>query len=258
MKLNKHFLVLSFLCLTLLASAYDAVGHRIVADIAYQNLTKKAQKQVDRILGKRGIIYTSTWADEVRSDKKYAYSYQWHYQNLSDGMTTPDFEKLLANNTSEGEHLFFAIELMRDRLRKDRKDAEALKFLVHFTADLHQPMHLGRKEDLGGNKTETKWFGKTINLHSLWDSYIIESRKMSYTEYSQFLQDKYDPKKDMYKKSSLLQSIETGYMLRTEIYNYDPKNTNNYHYLYYFAEKQDEILYRGGIQLANVLNSIFK
>ena len=81
---------------------------------------------------------------------------------------------------------------------------------------------------------------------------------MSYTEYSQFLQDKYDPKKDTYKKSSLLQSIETGYMLRTEIYNYDPKNTNNYHYLYYFAEKQDEILYRGGIQLANVLNSIFK
>lgn len=258
MKINKHFLSLLFLGLSLSLSAYDAVGHRIVADIAYQNLSWKARNQVDKVLGKHGIIYQATWADEVRSDKKYAYSYQWHYQNLSDSLKTSDFKNLLEHPKAEGEHLFFAIDTLTTRLKNDKNDAEALKFLVHFVGDLHQPMHLGRLQDLGGNKVDTKWFGKTINIHALWDSYIVEGKKMSYSEYSQYLQDKYEPQKSEFKKHNVLQSIETGYAIRTQIYGYDTSDTNNYHYLYFFNEKQDEMLYRGGIQLANILNAIFK
>ena len=56
MKLNKHILALCLLALTITASAYDAVGHRIVADIAYQNLSDKARTQTDKILGKHGLI----------------------------------------------------------------------------------------------------------------------------------------------------------------------------------------------------------
>ena len=257
MKIYKQILAFSFLCLSISLSAYDAVGHRIVADIAYQNLTNKALTQVDKVLGKHGIIYEATWADEVRSDKKYAYSYQWHYQNLKDGMTTADFQKLLDNPKAEGEHLFYALDTLTSRLKKDKNDAEALKFLVHFVGDLHQPMHLGRLEDLGGNKISINWFGKTINLHSLWDSYIIESNKMSYSEFSRYLQDKFEPKRSEFKKYSILQSIEAGYAIRTQIYAYDTTDTNNYHYVYFFANKQDEMLYRGGIQLANILNDIY-
>ena len=256
--MNKQFLALIFLIVSISLSAYDAVGHRIVADIAYQNLTCKTRKQVDKVLGKHGIIYESTWADEVRSDKKYAYSYQWHYQNLNDSLTTTDLEKLLANPKSEGAHLFFAIDSLTTRLKNDKNNAEALKFLVHFVGDLHQPMHLGRLQDLGGNKLDVKWFGKTINLHSLWDSYIIEGNKMSYSEISKYLQDKYEPQKAAFKTYSVLQSVEVGYAIRTQIYNYDYSDTNSYHYLYFFSDKQDEMLYRAGIQLANILNSIFK
>jgi hypothetical protein len=199
MKLHKSILSLSFLWIAISATAYDAVGHRIVADIAYKNLTEKARIQVDEVLGKRGIIYEATWADEVRSDKKYDYSYPWHYQNLKDSLTTKDFKSLLESPKNEGEHLFYAIELMTNRLKKDRNDAEALKFLVHFVGDLHQPMHLGRKEDLGGNKVDAKWFGKQINLHSLWDGHLLENQKMSFSEYSQYLQDRFEPKKSEYK-----------------------------------------------------------
>ena len=258
MKIYKQILAFSLLCLSISLSAYDAVGHRIVADIAYQNLTNKARAQVDKVLGKHGIIYEATWADEVRSDKKYAYSYQWHYQNLNDGMTIADFQKLLDNPKAEGEHLFYALDTLTSRLKKDKNDAEALKFLVHFVGDLHQPMHLGRLEDLGGNKISINWFGKTINLHSLWDSYIIESNKMSYSEFSRYLQDKFEPKRSEFKKYSILQSIEAGYAIRTQIYAYDTTDTNNYHYVYFFADKQDEMLYRGGIQLSNILNDIYR
>jgi hypothetical protein len=258
MKLHKSILSLSFLWIAISATAYDAVGHRIVADIAYKNLTEKARIQVDEVLGKRGIVYEATWADEVRSDKKYDYSYPWHYQNLKDSLTNKDFKSLLESPKNEGEHLFYAIELMTNRLKKDKNDAQALKFLVHFVGDLHQPMHLGRKEDLGGNKVDAKWFGKQINLHSLWDGHLLETQKMSFLEYSQYLQDRFEPKKSEFKKYTVIQSIEAGYSVRTQIYGYDNSDTNNYHYVYYFADKLDEMLYRGGIQLANVLNAIYK
>lgn len=253
---NKFTLILISFCLSL--SAYDAVGHRIVADIAYNNLTDKVRNQVDEVLGRRGIIYEATWADEVRSDSEYAYSYQWHYQNLSDGLTADDFKKLLASPKSEGEHLFFALDTLTTQLKKNKNNAEALKFFVHFVADLHQPMHLGRLDDKGGNTLKIKWFTKEINIHSLWDSYIIESQKMSYSEFSNYLQDKFEPKKAKYIKYSILESIEFGYDIRNQIYNYDVTDTNNYHYIYFFAVKQNEMLYRGGLQLANMLNAIYK
>jgi hypothetical protein len=258
MKLNKHIFVLCLLAITISASAYDAVGHRIVANIAYQNLTDKARTQLDGILGKRGIVYEATWADEVRSDKKYDYSYQWHYQNLADSLKTADFKKLLDNPKSEGEHLFYALDMMQTRLKKDKKDVEALKFLVHFVGDLHQPMHLGRLTDKGGNGVEYNWFGKKTNIHATWDGLLIENQKMSYSEYSQYLQDKFAPQKAEVKKYSILQSVEAAYAVRTEIYGYDYSDTSNYHYAYRFGDKLDEMLYRGGIQLANILNAIYK
>jgi len=258
MKINKLFLTFCFLGLTLSLAAYDGVGHRIIADIAYDNLSGSARSQVDKVLGKRGIVYEATWADEVRSDNKYAYSYPWHYQDLDDKMTSADISKLLNNPTAEGEHLFFAIDSMEARIKKNKNDAEALKFLVHLVGDLHQPMHLGGKNDKGGNKIDMNWFGRKTNLHAVWDGALIDSEKMSYSEFSQYLQDKYEPRKAEFKKHNLLQSIEASYSVRNAIYAYDNTDTSNYHYVYFFADKRDEMLYRGGIQLANILNALYK
>lgn len=258
MKILKHLIAITLFGVSITAMAYDAVGHRIVADIAYTNLTEKARTQLDSLLGKRGIVYKSTWADEVRSDSTYKYSYQWHYQNLADSLTVFDFKELLDKPKMEGSHLFFAIDTLTTRLKKNKGDLEALKFLVHFVGDLHQPMHLGRLVDLGGNKVSTKWFGRTINLHSLWDSSLIEQRNFSYSEFSQYLQDTFDRRKMEFLKYSVLESVTAGYDVRTKIYEYDNTDTNNYHYMYYFNDKMDEMLYRGGIQLANMLNAIYK
>lgn len=258
MKLNRNLLAFTFFLMAFSVAAYDVVGHRIIADIAYSNLTPVARRQVDKILGTKGIIYQAAWADEVRSDNKYAYSYPWHYQNLADNVTTTDLKKLLDNPASEGEHLFFALNQLTTRLNKDRNDAEALKFLVHFIGDLHQPMHLGREADKGGNRVEMNWFGRKTNLHSVWDGSIVESRKMSYTEYSSYLQDTFGQRKTDFLKADLLRSVETTYAVRNAIYGYDMSNTNNYHYIYFFAANADELLYRAGIQLANVLNGIYK
>jgi hypothetical protein len=240
------------------AMAYDATGHRIIADIAYHNLTTKAKLAVDRLLGKQGIVYAATWADEIKSDKKYDYSYQWHYQNLKDSMTNEQLENLYQHPVSEGEHLFYAIAQMKARITKDKKDTEALKFLVHFMGDLHQPMHLGRVEDLGGNKTPVKWFGKTINMHSLWDSYMIEAQNYTYTEYSAYLRNKFESAKAKYLKENPIASLEAVYQIRNKIIFYDYTDTNSYHYTYLFSNDLDALLFRGGIQLAKTLNELYK
>jgi len=119
-------------------------------------------------------------------------------------------------------------------------------------------MHMGRKDDKGGNKIEMNWFGRKTNLHSVWDGALIDNEKMSYSEFSRFLQDKFEPRKAEFRKNSLLQSIEATYVVRNSIYAYDNSDTSNYHYVYFFADKRDEMLYRGGIQLANILNTIYK
>ena len=257
MNFKKGFLLMLISVISFSAVAYDAVGHRIIADIAYNNLTAKAKKQCDKVLGKQGIIYASVWADEIRSDKQYDYSYKWHYQNLKDSLTMEQLGVLFKNPTAEGEHLFFAIDQLTQRLKKDKNDAEALKFLVHFMADLHQPMHLGRAEDLGGNKINVQWFGKSTNLHAVWDGMITEGQKMSYSEYSRFLQDSFEKVKAKKQAESLLQSVSNVYTLRTEVYNYGVDDKNNYIYMFKFASRNNEMLYSAGIQLAKRLNELF-
>ncbi|MFZ4581576.1 MAG: S1/P1 nuclease [Paludibacter sp.] len=257
MRIKKVFLLFHLFLLSLSSMAYDAMGHRIIADIAYNNLSAKAKKQFDKVLGKNGLIYAATWPDEIRSDKQYDYSYKWHYQNLKDSLSIDQIEQLYKNPTAEGEHLFYAIQNMQTRLKKDKNDAEALKFLVHFMADLHQPMHLGRVEDLGANKISVQWFGKTTNLHAVWDGSITESQKMSYSEYSRYLQDSFESKKTQKQSETLIQSVSHVYALRTEVYNYGVADKNNYNYIYYFASKNNEMMYNAGIQLAKMLNSLF-
>ena len=257
MNFKNGILILLLSAISFSTLAYDAVGHRTIADIAYANLSKRAKKQCDKVLGKHGMIYASTWADEVRSDKNYDYSYKWHYQNLKDSMSISQIDALFKNPTAEGEHLFFALEQLTQRLKKDKNDAEALKFLVHFMADLHQPMHLGRAEDLGANKISVQWFGRSTNLHAVLDGMITESNNMSYSEFSQFLQDKFDNVKAQKQAESLLESVYKVYVLRSEVYSYGVSDKSNYSYIFKFTNKNNEMIYTAGIQLAKRINELF-
>lgn len=253
----KHKLILSFLFLqvAIFTFAFDAIGHRIIADIAYENLNCRTRKNVDKLLGKRGMIYLATWADEVRSDNSYTYSYNWHFQNLKDNMSQAELKFLLSYPKSEGEFLFFALDSLSQVRKKDNTNVETLKFIVHFMGDLFQPMHLGRAEDLGGNTLHISWFGRDIRLHQLWDTQIFELQKMSYSEYSRYIQDKFAGEKKRFQKQTLSDAIWETYKLREKIYAYDYTKMNAFKYLYEFNNEIDSQLFSAGIQLAKILNN---
>lgn len=256
--MKKTIYLLLLLTLPITTFAWGPTGHRTIASIANDELRPKVRKQIDQLLGKEGIIYYSTWADEVRSDAAYNYSSPWHYQNLSANKTPEQIKALWNAPLSEGEHLFYAVQELTARLKKDKKDVEALKFLIHFIGDLHQPMHLGRLEDLGGNRVPFVWFRDTINIHSLWDSYLIEHKKMSYSELANYLKNTVGHKKKAFVEQTIPDILVDSHQLTGQIYNYNSKSKSSYVYAYHFNQQLDEALYRAGVQLARLLNEIYQ
>ncbi len=256
--MKKISILLFSLLITCISMAYGPIAHRAIAIIAQNELQPGVYEQIDELLGTNGIVYQSTWADEIRDLPQYAESKPWHYQNLSPDKTPEQLAELWNNPEMEGKHLFYAIQLMQQRLRKDKTDVDALKFLIHFMGDLHQPMHLGRADDLGGNRVPFTWFGKQINIHSLWDSYLIDHYKMSYTELAQYLIDTYSPEKKKMAAMTIPSILEKSFDITRRIYDYDPEDKNNYKYFQTFRSDLDTMMYLGGIQLAKILNELYQ
>ena len=181
----KRLLVVCFMLLAIVPSmhhllAWGQKGHRIVAQVAYDNLTKKARKQVDAVLGKHGIIYLSTWADEIKSDTIYPNSFTCHYQDLDGGLTDSDVVAMLTDYPEVGGDLFMALDSTEVVLTNNKKCHDALVFYVHFYADRFCPMHVAHLDDKGGNAVKMKWFGQNTNLHSVWDGKIIDAAEGNY------------------------------------------------------------------------------
>jgi hypothetical protein len=167
-------------------------GHVIVARIAESRLTKEAQAGIkdllgDNVEGERAISDSRicNWADLIRSsgalNRKYPRNDTWHYINIEIKEKKEDFKP-----ADDNDHVLGAIERFKKVLKdpnaskEDRK--EALLFLVHFIGDMHQPLHTGnRDDDRGGNLQPIKSvLGKVedkINLHKVWDGYILQAER---------------------------------------------------------------------------------
>ena len=155
------------------AFAWGAEGHRLIAEVAEMQLTAVAKAEVDRLLALDSgatLVSVSTWADEVRSPS----TAHWHYVNFprdANCRYEPEISCL------QGSCVVGAIERQVAVLASKAPDDErlkALKYVIHFVADVHQPLHAGFADDRGGNTYQLQAFGRGTNLHVLWDSGIIK------------------------------------------------------------------------------------
>jgi len=153
------------------ALAWGKAGHRVVATLAMSLLTPEARSQVAHLLGP-GVTLAeiATWADEVRSNRPN--TAPWHYVNIPRDATSYDPARDCARGC-----VISAIEQSRRLLQDPSKDRtvreEALRWVVHFVADLHQPLHVVG-EDRGGNDILVQFIGRQTNLHRLWDGDLID------------------------------------------------------------------------------------
>lgn len=163
------------------AFAWGKTGHRVVAAIADTQLSGLARAHVKQILGgAESLDEAATWPDEMRSDPAPFWqktSTPWHYVTLN-GI-------LYDHAPPEGDALN-ALNHFRDVLQDPKANLAdkqlALRFVVHIVGDLHQPLHVGKCCDRGGNEVRVKWFGKPMNLHAVWDSALVDEEQLSFTE----------------------------------------------------------------------------
>lgn len=154
--------------------AWGRDGHAIIAEIAWRDMTPAAQARAKEILAGEDLPAVAAWADQVRSTAAYRWTAPLHYVNLPAGTAAYDHETHCPDNgcvvSAVDDFARLLIDEVDDKTRED-----ALKFLIHFVGDLHQPLHAGRPDDRGGNDIQIRFFGRDRNLHSIWDSNILNA-----------------------------------------------------------------------------------
>jgi hypothetical protein len=231
-------------------------GHRSTGEIAEKHLTRKAKRSIDKILKGQSLAFVATYADEIKSDKKYNKYYSWHYINMDLDQTYEQAEKNPKGDLVTGINT--CIEILNDKNSSDDEKNFHLKMLVHFMGDLHQPMHIGRKEDKGGNSIQVEWFGKGSNLHRVWDTNMIDDWEMSYIELADNADDLSKTQIETIEKGTLIDWVNEVHVVTNEVYNSVEKGENlRYKYSYNHFGTVRTQLQKGGIRLAKVLNDIF-
>lgn len=244
--------------------AWGPTGHRVVGEIATWHLTPKAKLAIRNIIGNETLAMISNWPDFIKSDTTnlYKHTSPWHYLDFPGHCTRQEFDKLISE--AKGENLYTSILAMIKELKdpttpKARKKF-ALSFLVHMIGDLHQPLHVGRDEDQGGNKVNVTWFERPTNLHRVWDEHLIDFQQYSYTEYAQNLNRVVTTQnKKAYQTGAITDWMWESHLLSDKVYDRTPEGEKlSYRYNYIFVNDLNGQLTKGGIRLAKVLNDIFK
>lgn len=231
-------------------------GHRATGKIAEEHLSRKTKKCINKLLNGQSLAFVSTYADEIKSDRTYSKYYPWHYVNMGLDETYEEAEKNPKGDLVTG--IATCISVLKDDKSTDEEKVFHLKLLVHFIGDLHQPLHIGRSEDKGGNSIQLQWFGRGTNLHRVWDENMIDDWEMSYIELAENADDLSNKQIEAIEKGSVIDWVNEVHKITAEVYKSAKKGENlRYRYSYdHFGTVRTQ-LQKGGIRLAKVLNDIF-
>lgn len=237
------------------AMAWGQKGHDVTAYIAEQHLTPATMAAVDSLLDGRSLVYWSNWLDNASHTPEYAYTKTWHYKNVDEGQNYYDAPVEPKGNVITAIHS--QIEILNNPQTPEAEATLALKILTHLVGDLHQPMHMAHLSDRGGNDTRVIYFNRDNNLHSIWDTSILESgHKWSYTEWQQQIDRPATYDEALILAGDIDNWGYDTYTLCDAIYKGSGGNLS-YDYVALWTPVIEQQLLKGGLRLAHVLNTIF-
>jgi hypothetical protein len=239
------------------ALAWGQTGHRVTGAIAENYLNVKAQAAVQKILPLEDLAEASTYADEMRSNPDEFWQKEagpYHYVTVPKGQTYADI------TAPEQGDAFTALAKFSATLQDPRASLEdkqvALRFIVHIIGDLHQPLHAGNGTDRGGNDVKLNFMRKDTNLHRVWDSELIDSRELSYSEWTQRLLRKISKEQArMWSVSDPKVWIAESIAIRDGIY--PDSNEVSWDYLYANVPVTQLRMQMAGVRIAAYLNQLF-
>jgi hypothetical protein len=160
------------------AHAWGAKGHQMVALIAERHLTEQARERLKQLLPKNGTLeQAATWPDRVR--KIMPQMDPLHYVDVRRGSSYYDREIDCPQRNCIVEAINWYLQVLKSPQSPLAEKQIALNYIVHLVGDLHQPLHVGFLDDLGGTKTKVTFNGKEQTLHELWDSGIVNTENGS-------------------------------------------------------------------------------
>ena len=262
-------------CLVMFSSAalpFGADGHRIIAKIAENHLSDKTAQAVGEITASEDLAKISLWPDRIRHLSGWKQSKYWHYINIDDNEQLSNFPRDEDGDViSALEH--FYTELQNPQLNSKQR-REALAFFSHFVGDIHQPLHVGRRDDRGGNNISVKWLdsSKSANLHQVWDRLMTDTENKSPAQYSRSL-DSLSPSSlslnsesqtqlDQWQHCDFWAWAQESKALRSQVYDLGTKTPNkrlpiNNAYVQRNKPVIEQRLLMAGVRLAGCLNDIF-
>jgi hypothetical protein len=264
-------------------------GHRITAEIAQRNLHPQTAEAIELIIGTESLAEISTWPDDIRSVSSWDFSQPWHFLSINDDKKWEDLERapegdvvsaleelerflsnpaensIVLRGTVKGKGADEGKQFKQQHVIGKR---EALAFYVHFVGDIHQPLHVGRREDFGGNKIAVNWFGESTNIHTVWDESMIESTNLSFTELADFLDRVPAKTKALWSASAYLDWAKESKEVRHKVYDFGKQKESyylnikqapkiKYVYRYLTLPIIHQRLAQGGIRLSAKLDQIF-
>lgn len=243
--------------------AWGMTGHRVIAEIAQQNISKETAQEIDLLLDSIPMAYWANWPDFIKSDKtgKWDHTHVWHFVNAPGNLSKEDYISSIRSVTQQSlySELPRLVDILKNKSSSQEDRWEALVFIIHLIGDAHQPMHVGREEDLGGNKVTLSWFGAPTNLHAVWDSRLIDYEKYSYTEYAYILNKVPQDEKLSLRSGSLEDWLYESHQLANEIYSSVNIDDNlMFEYSYKYKSVMELQLLKAGLRLAAVLDMVFR
>lgn len=238
-------------------------GHRVAGEVAERHLSDEARRQIAVILAGDGLAEASTWPDDIRSDTAWDHAKPWHFVSIDDHETLATTARDPKGDVLEALQRLEAV--LRDPAATREAKAEALRFYVHFAGDVHQPLHVGRRSDLGGNRIRVGWFRESTNLHSVWDQGLIQSENLSFTEIVRFIDDRSPRQIAAWQAAPYAEWVREAYCLRGAVYDFGSEATTapnaepqlGYAYAYAKMPIVKEQLVKAGARLAGRLNAVF-
>jgi hypothetical protein len=259
------FIFLALVAFPVRTLAWGYEGHRVIAEIAEQFLTPPTVHEVRELLAIENVTTladVSTWADGVRLQRPQ--TGPWHYVNIP--ITLPTGEPATydaARDCPKDACVVAKIEQFKQELANrqlpERQRLEALKYIVHFVGDAHQPLHVSDNHDRGGNDASVIFMGLPTNLHAVWDSGIIAPAiKGNERAYAlQLVQHITEEQHQRWSEGTLISWVNEGHEIAARtIYGELPHSgTMPDDYETKALPIVNEQLERAGVRLATVLNA---
>lgn len=183
------------------ARSWGCKGHQTVAVIAEKHLTLEARQLVEKLLGENPIdpklkrycgnvtndllVDASTWPDDIRNER---HNGPWHYIDIPRGKHKGSLDEYCGTDGCVTRAIEEQRAILKDKSADPIKRAEAIRYLIHFVGDMHQPLHVINNGDNGGNCVPVKYLHHEAllnplhperedyspNLHQIWDTEIVE------------------------------------------------------------------------------------